>query len=82
MASKAQQIKQTSKTAKTAKKKIIKRKYKIRTKLRFFKPRTLRVASKPKFIRNKGALKMPAKFDKFSVLVHPLNTEKANKAMT
>ena len=82
MGSKDKQVKQSTKTAKLAKKKIIKRKYKIRTKLRFFKPRTLKVASKPKYTRSKLALKMPAKFDKFSVLIHPLNTEKANKAMT
>lgn len=79
---KGDQVKKATKVAKTAKKKVIKRKYKVRTKLRFFKPSTLKVASKPKYLRSKLALKMPAKFDKFSVLVHPLNTEKANKAMT
>ena len=82
MSSKAKQIKQASKTAKSAKKGVVKRKYQIRTKLRFFKPRTLKLASHPKYAHSKLALKMPAKFDKFSVLVHPLNTEKANKAMT
>ena len=79
---KADKMNKAAKVAKNAKKKVIKRKYKIRTKLRFFKPTTLKVASKPKYVRSKLALKMPAKFDKFSVLVHPLNTEKANKAMT
>ena len=82
MVSKQQQIKQTSKAAKSAKKGVIKRKYTIRSKLRFFKPRTLKLASKPKYAKTKATLKMPAKFDKFSVLVHPLNTEKANKSMT
>lgn len=82
MSSKAQQVKQASKVAKSAKKGAIKKKYQVRTKLRFFKPRTLMVASKPKYARSKNALKMPAKFDKFSVLINPLNTEKANKCMT
>ena len=82
MSSKVQQIKKAAKTSKTAKKGVVKRKYKIRTKLRFFKPRTLKLAPSPKYARSTLALKMPAKFDKFSVLVHPLNTEKANKAMT
>lgn len=79
---KGDQLKKATKVAKNAKKKVLKRKYKVRTKLRFFKPSTLKVASKPKYLRSKLALKMPSKFDKFSVLVHPLNTEKANKAMT
>ena len=82
MTSKNQQVKQAGKTAKSVKKGVIKRKYTIRSKLRFFRPRTLKLASNPKYARSKSALKMPAKFDKFSVLVHPLNTEKANKAMT
>ena len=82
MVAKANQIKQASKTAKSVKKGVLKKKYTIRSKLRFFRPRTLKLASQPKYARNKAVLKMPAKFDKFSVLTHPLNTEKANKAMT
>merc|ERR1719362_2332303 len=82
MKSKAQQVKRAGKAAKSVKKGVIKRKYTVRSKLRFFRPRTLKVASNPKYARTKAALKMPAKFDKFSVLVHPLNTEKANKSMT
>ena len=82
MKSKTQQVKNAGKTAKSVKKGVIKRKYTVRSKLRFFRPRTLKVASNPKYAKTKAALKMPAKFDKFSVLVHPLNTEKANKSMT
>lgn len=40
------------------------------------------LASKPKYARSKSTLKLPAKFDRFSVLINPLSTEKANKAMT
>lgn len=82
MSSKAQQVKQATKAAKSGKKGAVRRKYHIRSKLRFFKPSTLRVASQPKYARSTSALKMPAKFDKYSVLIHPLNTEKANKVMT
>ena len=82
MSSKANQVNKAAKAAKSAKKGAIRRKYQVRTKLRFFKPRTLRVASQPKYLRHTSSLKMPAKFDKFSVLINPLNTEKANKSMT
>lgn len=82
MSSKTQEVKQATKAAKSAKKGAIRRKYQVRTKLRFFKPRTLKVASHPKYLRSTSALKLPAKFDKFSVLINPLNTEKANKSMT
>ena len=82
MSSKANQVKQATKTAKSTRKGAIRRKYRVRTNLRFFKPRTLKMASKPKYVRSTSALKMPAKFDKFSVLINPLNTEKANKCMT
>ena len=82
MSSKTHQIKKANNAAKNAKKGASKRKYKVRTQLRFYKPRTLRVASAPKYQRTKASLKLPAKFDKSSVLINPLTTEKANKAMT
>ena len=74
MSSKAEQVKQATKVAKSTKKRTIRRKYQVRNKLRFFKPRTLQVASKPKCSRSTSSLKLPAKFDKFSVLFNPLNT--------
>jgi len=82
MTTKQQQVKQAGKAAKSTKKGIQRRKYRVRTSLRFYKPHTLKVASRPKYARSTSSLKLPAKFDKFSVLVQPLNTEKANKAMT
>jgi large subunit ribosomal protein L23Ae len=82
MASKTQQVNKAKQTTSAAKKTAIRRKYRVRTNLRFFRPSTLQVASKPKYARSTSALKLPGKFDKFSVLVHPLNTEKANKLMT
>ena len=82
MATKAQQVNKAAKTAKAAKKGAQRRKYKIRYNLRFYKPHTLKVASKPKYDRNRAGLKLPAKFDKYSILVQPLSTEKANKSMT
>ncbi len=74
MTTKPAQVKQASKTAKAAKKGIQRRKYRVRTNLRFYKPRTLKLASKPKYDRTRTSLKLPGKFDKFSVLVQPLNT--------
>ncbi len=82
MSTKVDQVKQATKVAKTTKRKTIRRKYQVRSKLRFFRPSTLQVASKPKYARSTNALKMPSKFDKFTVLVNPINTEKANKSMT
>jgi large subunit ribosomal protein L23Ae len=82
MTTKQQQVKQASKTAKAAKKGTLRRKYTVRSSLRFYKPHTLRLAPHPKYQRSTASLKLPAKFDKYSVLVQPLNTEKANKAMT
>lgn len=82
MATRQQQVKQAAKTAKAAKKGIQRRKYRVRNALRFYKPHTLKQLSKPKYQRSTSALKLPSKFDKYSVLVQPLNTEKANKAMT
>jgi large subunit ribosomal protein L23Ae len=82
MAQKVQQVNKAKNTSAATKKTAIRRKYRVRTNLRFFRPHTLKLASKPKYIRSTSGLKLPAKFDKFSVLVHPLNTEKANKLMT
>lgn len=82
MASKTQQVTKAKQTSAATKKSAITRKYKVRTNLRFFRPDTLKVATKPKYVRSTSSLKLPAKFDKFSVLTHPLNTEKANKLMT
>jgi len=82
MTTKAPAVNKAAKVAKSAKKGALRRKYSVRTNLRFFKPSTLKLASKPKYSRSIASLKLPAKFDKYSVLVQPLNTEKANKAMT
>ena len=82
MTTKQQQVKQAAKTAKSTKKGVQRRKYQVRTSLRFYKPHTLKLAPKPKYQRSTSSLKLPSKFDKYSVLVQPLNTEKANKSMT
>jgi large subunit ribosomal protein L23Ae len=82
MSSKTQQVSKANNASKATKKNLIRKSYRIRTNLRFYRPSTLQVASKPKYQRSTSSLKLPSKFDKFSVLVHPLNTEKANKSMT
>ncbi len=53
MSTKPQQVKKANQTSKTAKKGILRRKYQIRTNLRFYKPKTLKLASKPKYLRSK-----------------------------
>lgn len=74
MANKTQQINKAKNTSASTKKVAIRRKYRVRTNLRFFRPTTLQVLSRPKYARSTSSLKLPSKFDKFSVLAHPLNT--------
>ena len=82
MASKAQQIIKANKASKSTRKGVQRRKYKIRTDLRFYRPKTLKVASRPKYQRSTSSLNLPAKIDKSALLVQPINTEKASKTMT
>ena len=82
MASKAQQIIKANKTSKSTRKGVQRRKYKIRTDLRFYRPNTLKIASRPKYQRSTSSLNLPAKIDKSTLLVQPINTEKASKTMT
>ena len=74
MSSKTQQIKKAQKASKSTKKGVVQRKYKVRNNLRFYKPKTQALPSQPKYARSNKDLKMPAKRDKFSVLIHPLST--------
>ncbi len=74
MTTKPQQVNKAVKAAKAAKKGAQRRKYRVRTNLRFFKPHTLKLASKPKYDHTRAGLKLLSKFDKYSVLVQPLNT--------
>jgi hypothetical protein len=74
MAQKTQKINKAKNASNATKKTSIRRKYRVRNNLRFFRPTTLQIASKPKYQRSTSSLKSPAKFDKFSVLAHPLNT--------
>ena len=82
MANKSQQISKAQKASRSSKKGVQRRKYRIRTDLRFYRPHTLKVASRPKYDHNKAGLKLPSKTNKSSILVQPMNTEKASKAMT
>jgi large subunit ribosomal protein L23Ae len=82
MTTKAQQIKQASKTAKASKKGAARRKYTVRYNLRFYKPHTLRLASKPKYEHTRAGLKLPSKLDKHTILYQILSTEKVNKVLT
>eukprot|EP01017_Pseudomicrothorax_dubius_P024374 TRINITY_DN258_c0_g2_i2.p1 TRINITY_DN258_c0_g2~~TRINITY_DN258_c0_g2_i2.p1 ORF type:complete len:168 (+),score=60.54 TRINITY_DN258_c0_g2_i2:82-585(+) len=57
---------------------VRRRSYAIRTKPRFYRPHTLRLRRSPKYQRNTASIN-PVKrpLDKFSILLHPLSTEKA-----
>ena len=81
MDNKGKQIQKAKNTAKTAKRNSQVRKHKIHNKVRFFKPHTLRIASKPKYARDNKVLGLLPKFDKFTVLRNPLTTEKCMKKM-
>jgi len=77
-------IKKAKNTAKKSKKgAIIKRKHKIRTNVRFYRPHTLQPKRTGKYSRSVNALIKPEKrtggFDKYSIIKYPLNTEKALK---
>lgn len=81
MDNKTKQIQKAKNASRSAKKGIKTRKYRIRTKPRFFKPKTLRLASKPKYARGTTVLGLVPKFDKYSILTSPLTTEKCMKKM-
>jgi large subunit ribosomal protein L23Ae len=81
MDSKTKQIQKAKNASRTTKKGQNYPKYRILTRPRFFKPKTLRVASKPKYARGTRVLGLQNKFDKFSVLTSPLTTEKCMKKM-
>lgn len=75
-------IKKARKTARNNKGQQQKRTYRIRTKPRFYRPRTRLTAIAPKFVRNSNSVISASNtFDKFSVLIHPLSTEKAMRKM-
>ena len=58
------------------------KKHRTFTHTRFHRPKTLRLARKPLYARSTLSLAgNPGKFDKWSVLKHPLATEKAMKKM-
>ncbi len=70
----AQKIAKKNKTGKEA------RKHKVHNKVRFFRPKTLALDRKPRYARHAKALfTVKPAFDKYSVIKHPLNTEKAMK---
>jgi hypothetical protein len=74
MENKTKQIQKAKVVAKSAKRTAQVTKHRIHTKVRFFKPRTLRIASKPKYARDNKILNLLPKFDKFTVLRNPLTT--------
>eukprot|EP01017_Pseudomicrothorax_dubius_P024370 TRINITY_DN258_c0_g1_i6.p2 TRINITY_DN258_c0_g1~~TRINITY_DN258_c0_g1_i6.p2 ORF type:complete len:180 (+),score=56.73 TRINITY_DN258_c0_g1_i6:42-581(+) len=57
---------------------VRRRSYLIRTKPRFYRPHTLRLRRAPKYERNTRSINpVKGQLDKYSILIHPLSTEKA-----
>lgn len=81
MDSKTKQIQKAKNASSSTKKGRTWSKYRVRYSPRFFKPKTLRLASKPKYARGTRVLGLQNKFDKFAVLTSPLTTEKCMKKM-
>jgi hypothetical protein len=78
---KNKQVQNAQRAGKAAKRSQKQRKNKIYKRVRFFRPRTQTLASKPKYERGTQVFGLTPKFDKFKVLNFPLTTEKVMKKM-
>jgi large subunit ribosomal protein L23Ae len=78
---KGKQVQNAQKAGRVAKRSQKQRKNKIYKRVRFFRPRTQTLASKPKYERGTQVFGLTPKFDKFKVLNFPLTTEKVMKKM-
>eukprot|EP01016_Furgasonia_blochmanni_P056662 TRINITY_DN96_c0_g1_i5.p1 TRINITY_DN96_c0_g1~~TRINITY_DN96_c0_g1_i5.p1 ORF type:complete len:224 (-),score=94.39 TRINITY_DN96_c0_g1_i5:46-669(-) len=77
-AQKKQAVTKAKKAATQNKRGVTKRVHKIRTKTRFYRTNTLRLARKPLYQRFTRRIASTAgDFDRFSVIKYPLNTEKS-----
>lgn len=81
MDTKTKQIQKAKNTQATTKKGAAQRKYKVRTNVRFYRPKTRTLSSRPKYARGTTVLGLANKTDKWSVLTQPLTTEKCMKKM-
>ncbi len=78
---KVKAVKQAKKIAKTTKKGSHQvKKHKIYTKVRFYRPKTQRASRTPRYVRSAvSSFKIQVTPNKFDIIKHPLNTEKAMK---
>ena len=77
-----QAIKKAKRVAKLKKAGQNVKSHKTHTKVRFYRPKTLRLSRTPKFARRLSSLvKNTNNFDKYNVIKNPLTTEKAMKKM-
>ena len=74
-------LKQAKKIAKGTKQgKHVAKKHKVYTKVRFYRPNTLQLRRNPKYaLSSRGLHSIKVGVDKYDILKHPLNTEKAMK---
>ena len=79
---KSKAIQKAKKAAKLYKSGVTKRRHKTHNKVRFYRPKTLQLERNPKYTRKSRAVH-PVKdgFDKFSIILNPMATEKAMKKM-
>ena len=79
---KSKAIKKAKKSAKLSKSGDNRKKHHTFHKTRFYRPKTLQLNRKPKYVRSVRATVVNTKnFDKWAVIKHPLSTEKAMKKM-
>jgi hypothetical protein len=79
---KTQAVTKAKKTARLQKKGDTKKSHKTYTKVRFYKPKTLKLSRTPKYARSvRQTLKNKDGFDKYAILLRPVATEKAMKKM-
>lgn len=80
--SKSKAIKKAAKLAKTQKSGDNRKKHHTFMKTRFYRPKTLALDRKPKYARRVRSVVANTKnFDRWSIIKHPLSTEKAMKKM-
>jgi len=72
----------SKKAAKSHTKGDSKKRHATHTKVRFYRPKTLKLARNPKYVRRASAVHpRNVGLDKFSVILSPVTTEKAMKKM-
>lgn len=82
MPSKTTEVAQATKAASRVKKQITKKTHRIRSRPRFFKPQVKTLARTPKYARRlRDVTATSTDVDKYSIILSPLNSEKASSKL-